>query len=209
MSLAEVRQQSATWTPRRFLSPVGVVATEAAGEGINLQLCHLLINYDLPWNLVRLEQRMGRIHRIGHESKCVICSFLRFQHDRGQTRRATAGEARSGARRHRRAAERVGSEQVLDRERVLDLRRDVEEQCRVVAPIELGGGGRMGWAASVRTGRASTESRWRPTRERIISSGSSFSASPPTRGAKRSSAARRRSEAVETRESSSARIAVA
>ncbi len=41
------------------------VATEAAGEGINLQFCHLLINYDLPWNPTRLEQRLGRIHRIG------------------------------------------------------------------------------------------------------------------------------------------------
>ena len=48
------------------------VATEAAGEGINLQFCHLMINYDLPW---RLEQRMGRIHRIGQESKCVIFNF--------------------------------------------------------------------------------------------------------------------------------------
>jgi Helicase conserved C-terminal domain len=52
------------------------VATEAAGEGINLQFCHLMINYDLPWNPVRLEQRMGRIHRIGQESKCVIFNFF-------------------------------------------------------------------------------------------------------------------------------------
>jgi superfamily II DNA or RNA helicase len=51
------------------------IATEAAGEGINLQFCHLMINYDLPWNPVRLEQRMGRIHRIGQTSKCVIFNF--------------------------------------------------------------------------------------------------------------------------------------
>ncbi len=51
------------------------IATEAAGEGINLQFCHLMINYDLPWNPVRLEQRMGRIHRIGQEAKCVIFNF--------------------------------------------------------------------------------------------------------------------------------------
>jgi len=51
------------------------VATEAAGEGINLQFCHLMINYDLPWNPVRLEQRMGRIHRIGQESKCWVFNF--------------------------------------------------------------------------------------------------------------------------------------
>jgi superfamily II DNA or RNA helicase len=51
------------------------VATEAAGEGINLQFCHLMVNYDLPWNPVRLEQRMGRIHRIGQQSKCVVVNF--------------------------------------------------------------------------------------------------------------------------------------
>src|SRR2546428_9470944 len=39
--------------------------SEAAGEGINLQFCHLMINYDMPWNPTRLEQRLGRIHRIG------------------------------------------------------------------------------------------------------------------------------------------------
>ncbi|MFN3568324.1 MAG: DEAD/DEAH box helicase, partial [Caldimicrobium sp.] len=44
-----------------------MVATEAAGEGINLQFCHLLINYDIPWNPNRLEQRMGRIHRYGQQ----------------------------------------------------------------------------------------------------------------------------------------------
>jgi superfamily II DNA/RNA helicase len=42
-----------------------LVATDAAGEGINLQRAHLMINYGLPWNLNRLEQRFGRIHRIG------------------------------------------------------------------------------------------------------------------------------------------------
>lgn len=44
-----------------------LVATEAAGEGINLQFCWLLINYDIPWNPARLEQRMGRIHRYGQK----------------------------------------------------------------------------------------------------------------------------------------------
>ena len=46
------------------------VATEAAGEGINLQFCHLMINFDMPWNPTRLEQRLGRIHRIGQERDC-------------------------------------------------------------------------------------------------------------------------------------------
>ena len=40
-----------------------LVATDAAGEGINLQFCWLMVNYDVPWNPARLEQRMGRIHR--------------------------------------------------------------------------------------------------------------------------------------------------
>ncbi len=53
-----------------------LVATEAAGEGINLQFCWLMINYDIPWNPVRLEQRMGRIHRYGQEHDCVIFNFV-------------------------------------------------------------------------------------------------------------------------------------
>lgn len=49
-----------------------MAATEAAGEGINLQFCWLMINYDIPWNPVRLEQRMGRIHRYGQTHDPVI-----------------------------------------------------------------------------------------------------------------------------------------
>lgn len=49
-----------------------LVATDAAGEGINLQFCWLMINYDIPWNPARLEQRMGRIHRYGQEHDPVI-----------------------------------------------------------------------------------------------------------------------------------------
>jgi len=52
-----------------------LVATEAAGEGINLQFCWLMINYDIPWNPVRLEQRIGRIHRYGQEHNCLISNF--------------------------------------------------------------------------------------------------------------------------------------
>ena len=52
------------------------VATEAAGEGINLQFCHLMINYDLPWNPARIEQRMGRIHRIGQDRDVYIFNFV-------------------------------------------------------------------------------------------------------------------------------------
>ena len=53
-----------------------LVATEAAGEGINLQCCHVLFNYDIPWNPNRLEQRMGRIHRYGQTEDCLIFNFV-------------------------------------------------------------------------------------------------------------------------------------
>lgn len=53
-----------------------LVATEAAGEGINLQFCWFMINYDIPWNPNRLEQRMGRIHRYGQERDCLIFNFV-------------------------------------------------------------------------------------------------------------------------------------
>ena len=53
-----------------------LVATEAAGEGINLQCCHILFNYDIPWNPNRLEQRMGRIHRYGQRHDCLIFNFV-------------------------------------------------------------------------------------------------------------------------------------
>ncbi len=53
-----------------------LAATEAAGEGINLQFCWFMINYDIPWNPVRLEQRMGRIHRYGQEKDCLILNFV-------------------------------------------------------------------------------------------------------------------------------------
>ena len=53
-----------------------MVATDAAAEGINLQFCRLMINYDLPWNPNRLEQRMGRIHRYGQKRECFIWNML-------------------------------------------------------------------------------------------------------------------------------------
>lgn len=53
-----------------------MVATEAAGEGINLQFCHLMINYDLPWNPNRLEQRMGRVHRYGQKHPVLVFNLV-------------------------------------------------------------------------------------------------------------------------------------
>ena len=72
---------------RRSLDDGGanyLVATDAAGEGINLQFCWLMVNYDVPWNPARLEQRMGRIHRYGQRHDPVVIVNL------------VAGETREG-----------------------------------------------------------------------------------------------------------------
>ncbi len=53
-----------------------LVATDAAGEGINLQRAHLMVNYDLPWNPARIEQRFGRIHRIGQTEVCHLWNLV-------------------------------------------------------------------------------------------------------------------------------------
>ena len=53
-----------------------LVATDAAGEGINLHSAHLMVNYDLPWNPNRLEQRFGRIHRIGQKRECHLWNLV-------------------------------------------------------------------------------------------------------------------------------------
>ncbi|MED1739715.1 SNF2-related protein [Bacillus swezeyi] len=61
------------WMKDLFRGKVQVlIATEAGGEGINLQFCNKIINYDLPWNPMRLEQRIGRIHRLGQERDVYI-----------------------------------------------------------------------------------------------------------------------------------------
>ena len=55
-----------------------MIATEAAGEGINLQFCHMMINYDIPWNPNRLEQRMGRIHRYGQKYEVFVYNLIAY-----------------------------------------------------------------------------------------------------------------------------------
>lgn len=68
---------SRIYAEREFKESAQVlVATEAAGEGINLQFCWLMINFDIPWNPIRLEQRVGRIHRYGQEKDCIIFNFV-------------------------------------------------------------------------------------------------------------------------------------
>jgi SNF2 family DNA or RNA helicase len=61
-----------------------MVATEAAGEGINLQFCHLMVNYDIPWNPNRLEQRMGRIHRYGQQKDVYVFNLVAEDTREGQ-----------------------------------------------------------------------------------------------------------------------------
>ncbi len=61
-----------------------LVATEAAGEGINLQFCWLAVNYDIPWNPMRLEQRIGRIHRYGQEKDVLVFNFVARNTREGQ-----------------------------------------------------------------------------------------------------------------------------
>jgi len=66
-------------TQARFTQDEGclvLVATDAAGEGINLQRAHLVINYELPWNPNRVEQRFGRVHRIGQTEVCHMWNLV-------------------------------------------------------------------------------------------------------------------------------------
>ncbi len=61
-----------------------MIATEAAAEGVNLQFCALLINYDLPWNPQRIEQRIGRCHRYGQRFDVVVINFLNTRNQADQ-----------------------------------------------------------------------------------------------------------------------------
>jgi superfamily II DNA/RNA helicase len=72
--------------------PRVLVATEAAGEGINLQFCSQMINYDIPWNPVRLEQRVGRIHRYGQRNDSKPEPRLSFRIGRCLPRSLSLGE---------------------------------------------------------------------------------------------------------------------
>lgn len=74
-----MRREERRKSQNRFLHDPDVcilLATDAAGEGINLQRAHLMVNYDLPWNPNRLEQRFGRIHRIGQTEVCRLWNLV-------------------------------------------------------------------------------------------------------------------------------------
>ena len=70
----------------RFMTPEVqiLICTDAAGEGINLQFCRLLINWDIPWNPNRLEQRMGRIHRYAQKSDVIVFNMVASNTREGQ-----------------------------------------------------------------------------------------------------------------------------
>lgn len=84
-----------------------LLATDAAGEGVNLQNAHLMVNYDLPWNPNRLEQRFGRIHRIGQREVCHLWNLV-------------ASETREGAV-FRRLFEKIETERKALGGRVFDV----------------------------------------------------------------------------------------
>ena len=65
-----------------------LLATDAAGEGVNLQRAHLMVNYDLPWNPNRIEQRFGRIHRIGQTEVCHLWNLVAEETREGEVYRA-------------------------------------------------------------------------------------------------------------------------
>lgn len=71
-SLSASKKEFTKWQFKEFPKFRVLVCTESGGEGINLQFCNTLINYDLPWNPMRLEQRIGRIHRLGQTRDVYI-----------------------------------------------------------------------------------------------------------------------------------------
>ena len=73
-------QESFTHDPKVLI----LIATDAAGEGINLQQAHLMVNYDLPWNPNRVEQRFGRIHRIGQTEVCHLWNLVASETREGE-----------------------------------------------------------------------------------------------------------------------------
>ena len=91
-----------------------LIATDAAGEGVNLQCAHLMVNYDLPWNPNRLEQRFGRIHRIGQTEVCHLWSLV-------------AKETREGEVYHR-LLEKLAVENEALKGRVFNILGDVFEE---------------------------------------------------------------------------------
>ena len=73
--MSAVEKDNAVEDFRNADGPRILISTEAGGEGRNFQFCHVLVNYDLPWNPMRVEQRIGRVDRIGQEHPVSICNL--------------------------------------------------------------------------------------------------------------------------------------
>jgi superfamily II DNA/RNA helicase len=86
--------------PRR--RPTILLATEAAAEGVNLQFCSLVVNYDLPWNPQRIEQRIGRCHRYGQKHDVVVINFLNERNEADRACSNCSREVQAVQRRLRR-----------------------------------------------------------------------------------------------------------
>src|SRR5207302_11010726 len=99
------------------------LATDAAGEGINLQFCRYLINWDIPWNPNRLEQRMGRIHRYGQTSEVWVFNLV-------------ASNTREGAVLNRVLSKLDVMREQLGDDRVYDVVDELLEQVPLLSLIE-------------------------------------------------------------------------
>ena len=118
-----------------------LLATDAAGEGINLQRAHLMVNYDLPWNPNRIEQRFGRIHRIGQTEVCHLWNLVAEETREGDVyrtlleklERGAQGARRPGLRRARQAPVRGAAAP-----RVADRGDPVRRSARGASPLDDG-----------------------------------------------------------------------
>jgi superfamily II DNA or RNA helicase len=100
-----------------------LIATDAAGEGINLQFCRYLINWDIPWNPNRLEQRMGRIHRYGQTQKVLVFNLV-------------AQNTREGKVLERLLSKIETIRQALGKDRVYDVIQDILEDVQLSDVID-------------------------------------------------------------------------
>ena len=112
-----------------------LLSTEAGGEGLNLQFCNLVVNYDLPWNPQRIEQRIGRCHRYGQERDVLVLNFLN-RHNAADARLYQILEAKL----HLFDGVFGASDEILGAlESGLDFERrvlDIYQSCRTSAEIE-------------------------------------------------------------------------
>lgn len=73
----KLKHSQKQWITSLFASDIDIlIATEAAQEGVNMQFCHIVINYDLPWNPLKIEQRIGRVDRIGQKEAVLVFHLI-------------------------------------------------------------------------------------------------------------------------------------